>query len=122
MKMIINATRGKTLCRQFRTCSSILSKSLGLMFTTPAYIQKHSLVFVFKKPRVQEFHMFFVFYPIDIIFLDSRRRVVDIKENFHPFRIYKSRQLSQYAIELPSGTIAKTKTRHGDKIQWRTPL
>ncbi|MBI5397918.1 DUF192 domain-containing protein [Candidatus Woesearchaeota archaeon] len=118
--MIINTTRKITLCKRFRTCSGILSKSLGLMFTTPAHIQKHALVFVSKKPHIQGFHMFFVFYPIDIIFLDSTRRVVDIKENFRPFHLYNSRYLSQYVIELPSGTIARTNTRHGDSIKWGT--
>ena len=32
--------------------------------------------------------MFFVFFPIDVLFLDKNKKVVELKENFKPFSIY----------------------------------
>lgn len=63
--------------------------------------------------------MFFVFYPIDVIFLDSEMKIVEIKENFKPFTIYKPKKKARYVIELPKGTIARTKTIIGDIIEYR---
>ena len=62
--------------------------------------------------------MVFVFYPIDVLFLDKNKIVVDKKENFKPFAFYKSRKKAMYAAEMPNKTIKKTKTRIGDKIEF----
>ena len=62
--------------------------------------------------------MIFVFYPIDVLFLDKNKIVVDKKENFRPFTFCNSRKKSQYAVELPNGIIKKTKTEMGDKIKF----
>ena len=62
--------------------------------------------------------MFFVFYPIDVLFLDKNKIVADKKENFKPFAFYKSKKKAMYAIELPNETIKKTKTEIGDKIEF----
>ena len=62
--------------------------------------------------------MLFVFYPIDVLFLDKNKFVADKKENFMPFTFYKSKKKAMYAIELPNGVIKKTKTNIGDKIKF----
>ncbi len=60
--------------------------------------------------------MFCVFFPIDIIFLDAKRKVVEIKRDLSPFTNYLPRKNAQYFIELESGIITKTKTRIGHEI------
>lgn len=55
--------------------------------------------------------MFFVFYPIDVIFLDENYKVVDFKEDFKPFTFYTSKKPAKYIIELKSGVIKNTKTK-----------
>ena len=62
--------------------------------------------------------MLFVFYPIDVLFLNDKKYVVGMKKNFAPFTFYKSKKKAMYAIELPSGTIKQTKTGIGDKIKF----
>ena len=89
------------------------SKFVGLMFSKK---QKKSLIFRFNKERIIRLHMFFVFYPIDVLFLDKNRAIVDIKENFKPFAIYKSRKKAMYAIEIPYGMVRKSKIKIGNKI------
>ena len=62
----------------------------------------------------------FVFYPIDVIFVNKRKLVVDVKENLRPFDTYASEKKALYAIELPAGTVRSTKTKAGHKIHFLT--
>jgi hypothetical protein len=63
--------------------------------------------------------MFFVFYPIEVSFLNKNKIVVEIKENFMPFSCYSPKNKAQYIIELPKGTIKKSKTAIGDNIEFQ---
>lgn len=49
-------------------------------------------------------HMLFVFYPINVIFLDSNKKVVDIKKKLKPFTFYSPKKKAKYIIELPIET------------------
>ena len=62
--------------------------------------------------------MLFVFYPIDVIFLDGKKKVVDLKENFRPWTFYKSKRPAKYVIECPKGTIKKTRTKIKDWLNF----
>jgi len=63
--------------------------------------------------------MFFVFYPIDVLFLNENKKVVQLKENFKPFRIMMAKKPAKYIIELPDGIIRKTNTKLGDTISFK---
>ncbi|HLC52364.1 MAG TPA: DUF192 domain-containing protein [Candidatus Nanoarchaeia archaeon] len=78
-------------------CKSFLSQARGLMFRRP-----QDLVMIFKKPKGISLHMFFVFYPIDVFLLKENKEVIEIKRNFKPFTIYKSKNKAKYIIETPS--------------------
>ena len=62
--------------------------------------------------------MLFVFYPIDVLFLNKNKIVVEMKENFMPFSLYTPNKKALYIIELPKNTIQKTKTEVGNKINF----
>ena len=62
--------------------------------------------------------MFFVFYPIDVLFLDKNKIVAEMKENFRPFAFYNPKNKAMYIIELPKGAIKKSKTEIGDEIKF----
>jgi uncharacterized membrane protein (UPF0127 family) len=100
-------------------CRSIGSKARGLMFRSEEYVKNAALVFQFNKERCQSLHMFFVFYPIDVLFLDDKRKVVEMKEGFRPWQVYNTSKKAKYVIELAAGMITKTKTGVGDVIEWR---
>jgi len=76
------------------------------------------LVFVFRTEKRRSLHMFFVFYPIDLLFLDSKKKVVEIKENFLPFTLYFPRKRARFVVELPAGAVKKSSTRVGDTISF----
>jgi len=113
--LIRNTTKNRIIGENAKLCDGIFSKSIGLMFTKE---QKNSLILKFNKEKIISLHMFFVFYPIDVLFFDKNKVVVDKKENFRPFTFYKSKKKAMYAIEIHNGIIKKTKTVIGDKIKF----
>lgn len=76
------------------------------------------LVFDFKKEKIVMLHMLFVFFPIDVLFLDKNKTVVEVKENLRPFGFYRPKNKSKFIIELPKGKIKATKTEINDKIDF----
>ena len=77
-----------------------------------------TLIFVFNKEKIISLHMFFVFYPIDVLFLNKNKKVVQLKENFKPFKIIIPKKPAKYIIELPNNTIKKTNTKIGDILSF----
>ena len=112
--LIKSLTKNRTLAKNAAFCDDIFSKFIGLMFSKN---KKKALIFKFKKEKIIHLHMLFVFYSIDVLFLDKNKIVVDIKGNFRPFAFYKSKKKAMYAVELPNGIIKRTKTEIGDKIE-----
>ena len=112
--LIKNTTKKALLAENAKPCRNIFLKSLGLMFSKKIT----SLIFAFEKEKIIPLHMFFVFFPIDVLFLDAKRKVVDMKQNFEPWTAYYSPKKSRYVIEAAAGIIARTKTRLGDLIKF----
>ena len=57
------------------------------------------LVFEFDKDVKESLHMMFMFFPIDVLFLDKNKKVVEIKKNFRPFTVYFPKNKYRYVIE-----------------------
>ncbi len=112
--MIINKTRKRIIASKKTSLRNVFLKSKGLMFSKK--IKDSGLIFVFDRPRKSSMHMFFVFFPIDVLFLDSKKRVVEIKENFRPFAIYYPKKEFSYVVELPDGMVKKSSTKVGDLV------
>ena len=112
---IKNITTGKVIALSSRLADSALERSLGLMFSKP---QQAALILKFQEESKISLHMAFVFYPIDVIFANSRKEIVDIKEDFRPFYTYVSKRKAKYAIEVPAGTVRQTRTKVGHKIEF----
>lgn len=114
---IENRTRKKRLANKATLCESFFCKIRGLMFTKP--IVDEGLVMVWRTESKRDLHMWWVFFPIDIIWLDLSGRVVQIKQGAVPFtRLIKGPKLSSTIIELQAGTIKASSTRVGDTIEF----
>ena len=111
---IINQTKRKELAKEAILCNRPSKQAIGLMLHRKIYDQ--GLVFIFKKEKRISLHMFFVFFPIDVLYLDRNKKVVEIKENFRPFSFYTPRNKAMYIIELPSGKVKETGTTNGDLL------
>jgi len=62
--------------------------------------KKQNLVMVFPNERKISLHMFFVFYPIDVLIVDDQMRIVEIKRYFQPFTTWKSAKKGKCVVEL----------------------
>ena len=94
--MIVNKTKNKILAHEHTVYRGIL-QAKGLMFSG-----KKAAVFPFSVPRKVSLHTLFVFYPIDILLLDSKFKVLEIKEKLEPFAFFTSKNKANYVIELPN--------------------
>lgn len=55
-------------------------------------------------------------YSIDILFVNSQDRVIKVAANIKPYRAVACKH-SAYVIEFPAGTLARTGTQIGDKVE-----
>jgi uncharacterized membrane protein (UPF0127 family) len=64
----------------------------------------------------QGVHTIGVFFPIDLIYLDTAHRVVHVTESFGSFRVGPLRMNCASVLELPVRTIYSSQTRVGDVL------
>jgi uncharacterized membrane protein (UPF0127 family) len=115
--MIKNKTKQTIITDEKDFANTHNKRAKGLMFTLP--IKNKGLIFDFPKKTLAMLHMLFVFYPIDILWLDENKKVVDIRFCALPFwPLIIPKRKSKYVIELPVKTIKKSKTQIGDKIEF----
>ncbi len=111
---ILNRTKNSNLSETALFYTMIWQKARGLMFSG-----QKDILFSEKKERIIPVHMWFVFYPIDLLYLDKNKVVVEIKENFLPFAFYFPKNKAQYILELKKGTIAQSQTTIGDQLEFQ---
>ena len=111
--MIKNLTKNKLIAEDYKLCDTFFSKFRGLMFS-----KKNNLIFLFNKEKKVELHMFFVWFPIDVVLLDNHKKVVEIKDNFKPFTFFRSKNKAKYVLELFSGAIEQSNIELEDKINF----
>ncbi|MDD4251033.1 MAG: DUF192 domain-containing protein [Candidatus ainarchaeum sp.] len=108
---------GKNTKLQVRFANDPWQRLKGLMFEDE---KNFNYALLFENPSESKInsavHMIFVFFPIDIIFLNKTKKVVD-KITLLPFTPnYTPKKPAQYFIEMPKGKASKIKI--GDKIEW----
>jgi uncharacterized membrane protein (UPF0127 family) len=89
----------------------------GLMFrrSMPA---NAGMLFDFKHPTNVTMWMKNTLIPLDMLFLDDSRRIIDIRERAVPYStdIIASRVPARYVIELNGGTVARLGIKPGDQV------
>ncbi|MBW2990345.1 DUF192 domain-containing protein [Candidatus Woesearchaeota archaeon] len=109
--MIQNETKNFVIIKKAKICKNVFCKAFGFMFRFKK--PDKALVFIFKSERRADLHMLFVFFPIDVLFLDKNKKVVDIKKDFKPFSYYAPRVKAEFVVEVPVGRIKNTKLGDG---------
>lgn len=107
----------KIIMKNTKFARTTLQRTKGLMFEEKKNFN-YALIFEFPiESRIgTSLHMLFVFFPIDVLFLDKTQKVVD-KTTLEPFiPNYTPKKAAKFVIELPKG---KTKgIKLGQKITW----
>jgi len=107
----------KILMKNVRRANTPWQRMKGLMFED---LKKFNYALVFDFPAESKIgsslHMLFVFFPIDVLFLDKNKKVVD-KVTLTPFMPnYTPNAPAKYVIELPHGKAKGVKL--GEKASW----
>ena len=63
-------------------------------------------------------HTFFMQFPIDILYIDKRGKVLKAARSVRPFKLVAAPFRAHYALELPAGAIQKSETRVGDHLNF----
>ena len=65
--------------------------------------------------RAGSVHMFFMRFPIDVVFLDRDRVVVGVRHRLVPWRVAGARR-AVASLELPAGRAAEVGVEKGDRL------
>jgi uncharacterized membrane protein (UPF0127 family) len=95
------------------------TKSKGLMFRQ-SLGKGEGMLFIFDEETRHPFWMFGMRFPIDIIWVDSNKRVVDVTEDARPCwlfcKVHRPKRKARYVIEVNSGFAKRNKIKKGDKV------
>lgn len=108
------------LSRKITLCESVWRKGTGLMFHRKR--DDFAFVFPFKKAMKLQITMWFVFFPIDILFLDKEGYIIEVVENLKPFSYYFAKRKAFTFVELPAGTVKKESLQLGNGVEWNSIL
>ena len=98
--------------------TDIFSRSRGLRFAKRLKTGE-AIILVANEESIMEttIDMFFVFFPIDVLWLNEEKEVVDIKRNVKPFTpVVVPRKPAKYVIELKKGVTDNIKLN--DKLEF----
>ena len=107
-----NKTRQTTIAKNLLTPTSLKDQSIGL-------ISHKEPTAMLIKTRFG-IHTLFMKYAIDVLILDEANNVVALKENLKPNDMYIWNPKYNKVLELPRGTIKKSKTKIADKMSIST--
>ncbi len=116
--MLLNKSNSKKIIFKVRIADTSWKRLRGLMFENQALFD-YALVFNLPRESVLQatIHMLFVFFPIDVVFLDKNRKVVDVIKSLLPFTPSCSpKKPAKFLIELPAGKANGIK--EGDELDW----
>lgn len=112
--LITNDTRQATLANSATRADTFLARGRGLMFAS-SLAEGGGLVI----EPCNSIHMFFMRFPLDVLFLDAQHHVLFMYRGIKPWRVGRVVRGAKMAIELPEGIIKETDTQVGDKITFR---
>ncbi len=119
---VINKTKGLIISHRCSLARNLSSRMRGLILS-----DRKDLVLVSPREDIKSssIHMALMQYPIDVLWLDSNMKVVDLRRNIQPlnplvkdtWRIYKPGKPAKYVVELGKENIIGTEV--GDEIEFR---
>jgi uncharacterized protein len=99
------------------------SRARGLMYR-PSLAEDRGMLFLFPEPDVHSFWMKDTLIPLDMIWLDSERRVIAIQRDVPPCQTdpcpsYGPSAVALYVLELAAGQAAAQGIEPGDVLELR---
>ena len=114
MSRIVNATKKRPIAEDAEFATSIWSRFRGLMLRGQEQFGSGQALVIDPCTSV---HMFFMRFPIDVLYLSKENKVLRAQRGIKPWRIGPIHTKgTRFVIELPEGTIAQSATEIGDTV------
>ena len=110
----VNVTKGVAIASELEIATSFAARSQGLLGHSGLKPDTGLII-----DPCSSIHMWFMRFPIDVVFLDKKNRVVGLKRNVKPWGMAWSWRGAK-TLELPVGVIASTRTQLGDIVAFQT--
>lgn len=107
-------------CFLAETARTPEQRGRGLMYRD-SLGEKDAMLFIFDSPRPHGIWMKNMRMPLDILWLDSEKKIVDLIQNVpactsDPCTVYEPLLPSAYVLELNAGTVSKTGLKTGSRM------
>lgn len=106
----VRTKSGKVLCERCEMPETAFRRARGLLGRSGLEPGEGMLI-----DRAGSVHMFFMRFPIDVVFLARDRTVVGVKHRLAPWRIAGARR-AVASLELPAGRVAEVGVEKGDVL------
>jgi uncharacterized membrane protein (UPF0127 family) len=106
-----NLTRGQTLVSHGQVADNHWTRLKGLLGRS-GLAPGEGLLIV----PCNSIHMFFMRFPIDVLYVDRSLKVVGLHHTLKPWRVGQFNRRAHFVIELPAGTLEATGTQLGDQL------
>ena len=104
----VNITRGTTLATRLESAHSSATRKKGLL-GREALLPGEGLWIA----PCESVHTFFMLFPIDLVYIDRKKRVKKVRHNVGAWR-FSACLTAHSVLELPAGTAEATGTKAGD--------
>lgn len=110
---LVNDANGQTVCSQVHLARTFWTRTRGLLGRPPLTEGEGLWI-----EPCQAVHMFFMRFPIDVIFLDPEGVVVGLRERLRPWRMTRLYAAARVALEVPPGTVAAAGVQVGHRLRF----
>jgi len=111
-----NGSRGSIVAENVELADTPRARRVGLL--KHAELRPDEGMWIYPS---QAIHTFWMRFPIDVVFLDRRRRVKRVYQRLPPFRLTRFVWGAASVLELAPGTVARGRIEVGDELLF-TPL
>lgn len=109
---VINLTKKTWLATKVRKADNFLTRLVGLLKRT--HLGPEEALWLMPSKGIHTIGMKF---PIDVVFLNREFYVLGLISGMHPYRVSGVHMRGYSVIELPNGTIRKSRTEIGDQLE-----
>jgi len=111
----------KDACIQAEVVSASAEREKGLMFRESLAVDR-GMLFIFEEEGLYSFWMKNMRFPLDIIWLDLNKKIVDIKENVPPCgescETLSPENKAKYVLEVNAGFAGRNKIKVGEVVRF----
>ena len=111
--LIRNRTRGTLVAADVQLADSPRARRVGLLKHSELAPDQGMWIY-----PTQAIHTFWMRFPIDVIFLDSRKRVKRVYHRLPPFRLTRFVWGAASAVELSADAARGSRTEIGDELEF----